>query len=242
MNNAWTPFIYQVFGHSNLHVGLMSALNGVFELIFALIGGYLADKVVGPSQTLLISARMGILALLSIIVSVWCGNWWLLIRSQSLFGCIRQGERDHLYGVKFSLEDSAPIGGLVLSLVLFAPFGNTWRVDVLRWVITAGVLLHIASMQTRLSRFKPLPSHLDKVFDSTHLQPGETSSTNPCNREEPRVLYIEEEIINYEKKEKKVGPLPPLEKEDEIRKLEKILPLFSLIIMRRVKLQKYITI
>ncbi|ORC93671.1 cystatin-like cysteine protease inhibitor domain-containing protein [Trypanosoma theileri] len=238
MSNAWTPFIYQIFGNSNLHVGLLSALNGAFELIFALIGGHLADRVVGPSETLLISARVGMWSLITIMISVWIGNWVMLIISQSLYGAylglsltsvesvfaqsIQQGERDHLYGVKFSLEASAPIGGLVLSLILFALFGNTWRLDVLRWIITAGVLLHLASIQTLLSRFKPIPSHLDKAADDIPLEIGQTIPVNLCNREEPRVFCVEEEITNCGvKEEKSMNPLSHLDKNDQEKNLQK---------------------
>ncbi|KEG11818.1 cystatin-like cysteine protease inhibitor domain-containing protein [Trypanosoma grayi] len=210
MNNAWTPFIYYTFGDSNIHVGLMSALNGLFELIFALLGGHLADRVLGPSRTLQLSVRFGIFALCFTLCSVWSGNWWMLIIAQSLYGtymglsftsvesvfaqCLQQGDRDRMYGVKFSLEAAGPIAGLGLSLVLFAFFGNTWRLEVLRWVIAAGLVLHIVSMEGFLARFKPLPSHLDRSPSNDQAAANLSSPVSPYNQEEQRALYVEEEI------------------------------------------------
>ncbi|RNF08831.1 cystatin-like cysteine protease inhibitor domain-containing protein [Trypanosoma conorhini] len=233
MNNAWTPLIYKVFGNSNLYVGLMSALNGMTQMFFAILGGHLADKVIGPSRTLIFAVRFGVFSLLFNVISVWSGNLYMLIVAQILYGvylglsvtsvesvfaqCIKQGERDRVYGVKFSFEASGPVGGLVLSLILFALFGNTWRVEVLQWVITTGILVHLSSLQVFLLYFKPLPSHLDLSSNGANaVEAEEVDVSVQCKQEEARSTHIDEEIVVYATSETVVSPISSsLEVRDE---------------------------
>ncbi|RNF08249.1 cystatin-like cysteine protease inhibitor domain-containing protein [Trypanosoma rangeli] len=231
--NAWTPLIYQKFGNSNLYVGLMSALNGTTQMLFAILGGHLADKVIGPSRTLIFAVRFGVFSLLFSAVSVWIGNLYMLVGAQILYGvhqgfnvtsvesvfaqCTKRSERDRVYGVKFSFESSGPIGGLVLSLILFAAFGNTWRVDVLRWVIITGLLVHIVSMQVFLFYFRPLPSHVDASAEQPHAAGTEQVALSSQNeQEEDRSPHVEEEIVVYATGEtvvSSVSPTPEVKKQ-----------------------------
>ncbi|ESL08671.1 hypothetical protein TRSC58_03623 [Trypanosoma rangeli SC58] len=224
--NAWTPFIYQKFGNSNFYVGLMSALSGTMQMAFAILGGHLADKVIGPSRTLILAVRFGVFSLLFNVVSVWIGNLYMLVGAQILYGvhmgfnvtsvesvfaqCTKRCERDNVYGVKFSFESSGPIGGLVLSLILFASFGNTWRVDVLRWVIITGLLVHVVLMQVFLASFRPLPSHFDGSVDQSHAVGTEQAGLSRQNKqEEDRSPHIEEEIAVCATGETLVSPVSP---------------------------------
>ncbi|KAF8277005.1 hypothetical protein TcBrA4_0124110 [Trypanosoma cruzi] len=211
MRNAWTPLIYQVFGNSNLYVGFMAALNGTSQMLCAILGGHLSDKVLGPSLTLISALRFGTFSLLFNLVSVWISNVYILMVAQVLYGsylgvsitsvesvfaqCIKHGERDRVYGVKFSFESSGPVGGLVITLILFALFGNAWRVEVLRWVITAGIVLHVTSIQVFLAFFRPLPSHADGNPDNAcTVEASEMDAPGEYEKEESRSPHIDEEI------------------------------------------------
>lgn len=178
MFNAWTPFVYLLFNNSNVAVGIVSGVNGVSELVFALISGHVADKVWGPSRTLVFAVRLGMVNLCIVMLAVWAQRRWLLIVAQLFEGCymglsftcvesvfaqcLRTGERDRLYSLKFSVESSGPIVGLIASIILFLVVGDKWNVRVLQIVMTSGLLLHLTSMVIFSCLFKPLPSHLDE--------------------------------------------------------------------------------
>ena len=178
MFNAWTPFVYLLFNTSNVAVGIVSGVNGLAELVFAIISGHVADKVWGPSRTLVFAVRLGIVNLCVVMAAVWASKQWLLIVAQVFEGCymglsftciesvfaqcLRTGERDRLYSVKFSMESSGPIVGLVSSIILYLVVGDKWTTPVLQIVMTCGLLLHLSSMLIFSHLFKPLPSHLDE--------------------------------------------------------------------------------
>ncbi|KPI87073.1 hypothetical protein ABL78_3835 [Leptomonas seymouri] len=182
MFNAWTPFVFLLFNGSNVAVGIVSGVNGLSELIFAMISGHVADKIWGPSRTLVFAVRFGIINLCIVMVAVWSSKQWLLIVAQVFEGCymglsftciesvfaqcLRTGERDRLYSVKFSMESSGPIVGLISSIILYLAVGDQWTTWVLQIVMTCGLLLHLISMLIFSYLFKPLPSHLDEQRES----------------------------------------------------------------------------
>lgn len=173
MFNAWSPFVFTLFNGSNLYVGLMAAAHGCCNLTFAMISGHLADTKVGHSQMLLYAVRFGLVTLTTVLVAIWTESLFLLVLSQCFEGiymglsftcmesvfaqCLRRGERDRLYSVKFSGEASGPIVGLVLSAILYSIIGDHWEVSILRYIMTFGVALHLFSMLNFLYYFKPLP-------------------------------------------------------------------------------------
>ncbi|CCW60674.1 unnamed protein product [Phytomonas sp. EM1] len=156
----------------------MAAINGVAEMCMAVVSGYIADKVWGPSRTLQFAQFLGILALTTILIGVWSMNLYVMQFAQFLEGaymgfgftcvesvfaqCLRTGDRDWLYGVKFSFEAAGPITGLCLIMILFVLMGNEWDLAVLQWVMTSGLCLNIASVLVFLSTFKPLPYKFGK--------------------------------------------------------------------------------
>lgn len=173
MFNAWTPFIYHLFGGSNGHVALMYTVNRAFELGAVFIGRYLAESVCGPSRILEHAVNVGFLTLCVVFVGIWTEKTWLLIFAQCcegtymglFFTCVesvfaqglRRGERDRLYNVRFAFEAAGSIMSLVVSVILYSVVGNVWDVSSLRWVMTAGLGLHLTSMVTFLHTFEPLP-------------------------------------------------------------------------------------
>jgi MFS family permease len=196
MFNAWTPFIFLLFNGSNVAVGIISGVNGLSELIFAMISGHVADKVWGPSRTLIFAVRLGILNLCIVMIAIWTCKRWLLIVAQVFEGCymglsftciesvfaqcLHTGERDRLYSVKFSMESSGPIVGLVSSIVLYLVVGDKWTTRVLQVVMTCGLLLHLTSMLIFTYLFKPLPSHLDEQREAAATDVAITAGDG-CN-------------------------------------------------------------
>ncbi|CCW66513.1 unnamed protein product [Phytomonas sp. Hart1] len=201
-SNVWTPFIFTSFGESNLLVGLMAAINGISEMSMAILSGFLADKVWGPSRTLQIAQLIGMFAFTVFLIGVWLSNIYLLGVAQSLEGaymgfsftsvesvfaqCLRTGERDWLYSVKFSLESSGPIVGLCLTIILFIIFGNQWNLRVLQLMMTTGLCLNVVSMLTFLCTFKPLPHHIDKKV--THKRINVVVFSDMANKDAKKVL------------------------------------------------------
>lgn len=86
MFNAWSPFIFTLFNGSNVYVGLMSAINGFFELSCALVSGHVADTRWGPSKTLRHAVHFGLVTLCVVLLGVWSGKLWLLILAQCFEG------------------------------------------------------------------------------------------------------------------------------------------------------------
>lgn len=173
MSNAWTPFIYTFFDGSNVHVGLMSATHGIFDLVFAMITGHFADTRFGPSRTLIFAVRFGFFNLIIVMLGMWSEKLWVLVLSQCCEGiymglsftcmesvfaqCLKRGDRDRLYSLKFSCEAAVPIVGIYLTLILYAVLGDHWEVPILRAIMTIGVGVHMISMISFLYYFKPLP-------------------------------------------------------------------------------------
>lgn len=202
MFNAWTPFVYLLFNNSNKAVGIMSGVNGLSELIFAMISGHVADKLLGPSRTLLFAVRLGVVNLCLVLLAVWSSQQWLLIVAQIFEGCymglsftciesvfaqcLRTGERDRLYSVKFSMESSGPIVGLVASVLLYLVVGDDWTTRILQIVMTCGVALHLASMLIFLHLFRPLPSHLDEARERAATDVAITAAANDDDEEGSR--------------------------------------------------------
>lgn len=178
MSNAWPPFVYLVFNNSNLAVGVVAGVNGFFELSCAIVSGHIADKVWGPSRTLIFAVRLGMAKLCIVALAIWLKHRWLLIVAQMFEGCymglsltcvesvfaqcLRTGERDRLYSLKFSVESVGPIVGLVSSLFLYLIVDTEWNVQVLQIVMTCGVVLHLISMIIFSKLFVAPPSHLDQ--------------------------------------------------------------------------------
>lgn len=216
MHEAWTPFIYQLFNKSNKYVGFMAAANGVSELVCALISGHVADRVWGPSRTLSFAVRFGLVNLCVVLTAVWVEKAWLLVIAQCFEGCymgfsftcvesvfaqcLRNGERDRLYSVKYSCESAGPIAGLVLSILLYAYLGNDWSVGILRGIMTFGVMVHIVSMILFLYLFVPLPSHLDRSGDAVVISDDTpTQKLGDYLAEEHRIsdgVEVEEEVLS----------------------------------------------
>lgn len=173
MSNAWTPFVFTLFHESNLYVGLMSAAHGIFDLVFAMITGHFVDTRFGPSQTLIFAVRFGFLNLIIVMIGMWSEKLSVLILSQCCEGiymglsftcmesvfaqCLKRGERDRLYSLKFSCEAAGPIVGIFLTLILYGVLGDHWEVPILRGIMTFGVGLHMLSIISFLYYFKPLP-------------------------------------------------------------------------------------
>ncbi|KAG5493249.1 hypothetical protein GH5_01990 [Leishmania sp. Ghana 2012 LV757] len=178
MSNAWTPFVYLLFNNSNTAVGIVAGVNGFFELSCAMLGGHIADKVWGPSRTLIFAVRLGMVRLCVVALAIWMKRQWLLVVAQMFEGCymglsltcvesvfaqcLRTGERDRLYSLKFSVESAGPIVGLISSIFLYVVVGTEWNIEVLQIVMTCGLLLHMMSMITFSKLFVALPSHLDR--------------------------------------------------------------------------------
>ncbi|GET92337.1 hypothetical protein, conserved [Leishmania tarentolae] len=177
MSNAWAPFVYLLFNNSNLAVGVVSGVNGFFEVSCAIISGHIADKFWGPSRTLIFAVQLGMVKLCFVIIAIWVKHSWLLIVAQAFEGCymglsltcvesvfaqcLHTGERDRLYSLKFSVESVGPIVGLIASLILYLIVGTEWNVQVLQIVMTCGVALDLISMIIFSKLFVALPSHLD---------------------------------------------------------------------------------
>ncbi|KPA82345.1 hypothetical protein ABB37_03434 [Leptomonas pyrrhocoris] len=192
MFNAWTPFVFLLFNGSNVAVGIVSGVNGLSELVFALISGHVADKMWGPSRTLVFAVRLGVVNLCVVMVAVWARKQWLLIVAQMFEGCymglsftcvesvfaqcLRTGERDRLYSLKFSMESAGPIVGLISSILLYLVVGDQWTTQVLQIVMTCGLLLHLASMLIFWHLFRPLPSHLDEQREAAATDVAITAS------------------------------------------------------------------
>ncbi|KAG5468314.1 hypothetical protein LSCM1_02294 [Leishmania martiniquensis] len=178
MSNAWTPFVYLLFSNSNTAVGIVAGVNGFFELSCALLSGYIADKLWGPSRTLIFAVRLGMVKVCVVTVAIWMKQQWLLIVAQMFEGCymglnltcvesvfaqcLCTGERDRLYSFKFSVESAGPIVGLISSIILYLIVGTDWNIEVLQIVMTCGLLLHMLSMIIFSKLFVTLPSHLDR--------------------------------------------------------------------------------
>lgn len=189
--NSWSPFIFTLFGGSNLYVGLMAMCHGIFDLCFALASGHVADTRLGASRTLVYAVYFGIGMLGLVLLGIWTESLLLLVVAQCCVGiymglsftsmesvfaqCLTRGDRDRLYSVKFSCESAGPIVGLILSFFLYTFFGNEWKVPVLRWIMTAGITIHLSSMVTFLYHFKPLPK-LSEMGELSHAPANKEAS------------------------------------------------------------------
>lgn len=217
MSNAWPPFVYLLFNNSNLAVGVVAGVNGFFELFCAIVSGHVADKVWGPSRTLIFAVRLGMVKLCIVALAIWMKHHWLLIVAQMFEGCymgmnltcvesvfaqcLRTGERDRLYSLKFSVESVGPIVGLICSLFLYFVVGTEWNVQVLQIVMTCGLVLHLMSMIIFSKLFVARSSHLDQkrkvavatdvvLIDDVHCEGGGVPSApvRTYDVEEPRVM------------------------------------------------------
>ena len=171
-DNIWSgtvlvAYIKKLTGGSNTYVGLVEAAQGMSTLIVALPVGYLADRfskaktvwiggaftpvAVGATafaviygtdhaehSTLCVYILMGAMCVWGFIAAVSNGP------AQALFAdSIAEGSRSEYYNTLFVVYLLSSVFGPILSIVLFAVYGNTWSLPDLRDILLVGLALEI---------------------------------------------------------------------------------------------------
>lgn len=186
----WAPWVYKVFNERNTVVGVLSAVNGAFEVLGAVSGGFASDSTRFTKHSVVkVAMATGIIAFALLAVGLLSESLWLLLIAQSVLGLfmglslssvealmadsVPSGSRDDIYSFKNILETSAPLVGCVASVSLMLVLGNTFDVSVLRLANLVGICVQAgAAVQlfVRLQRLQPAAS--------VHL-PAEASSSAP---------------------------------------------------------------
>ena len=171
-DNIWSgtvlvAYIKKLTGGSNTYVGLVEAAQGMSTLIVALPVGYLADRfskaktvwiggaftpvAVGATafaviygtdhaehSTLCVYILMGAMCVWGFIAAVSNGP------AQALFAdSIAEGSRSEYYNTLVVVYLLSSVFGPILSIVLFAVYGNTWSLPDLRDILLVGLALEI---------------------------------------------------------------------------------------------------
>lgn len=171
-DNIWSgtvlvAYIKKLTGGSNTYVGLVEAAQGMSTLIVALPVGYLADRfskaktvwiggaftpvAVGATafaviygtehaehSTLCVYILMGAMCIWGFIAAVSNGP------AQALYAdSIAEGSRSEYYNTLFVVYLLSSVFGPILSIVLFAVYGNTWSLPDLRDILLVGLALEI---------------------------------------------------------------------------------------------------
>jgi MFS family permease len=162
-------------GGDNLHVGLAEGMQGLAQLMFAMISGKVADSNVGRQTPIRIGGLVGFIAL----ISIWCalflahGNsnveFWACTTGLFLWGAFRgttlaplealfadsveTKTRSKMLTIRYICTILGATLGPLLAAALFKSFGDEWTLTNLRRVIAIGSGLSMISLIS-LFRFK----------------------------------------------------------------------------------------
>jgi MFS family permease len=151
--SVWSPLLKTVFA-SNIYLGIIAAASGVGELTAAVLSGWGADRY-GKERFVRGAAVVGALSVGAIAVGVHYEHLATLIVANlasgasygAFFPCVEalladsvpEGRRTFLYNVKYGLETSSYVAGYAVTLAMFAYFGNSWDVKVMKAVVYVGL-------------------------------------------------------------------------------------------------------
>jgi len=164
---AMSAFLYTLSQDSNTRVGYVEAAQGISTLLFALPVGYMADKY-SASVVIACGAILSFIACGTTAFATYEGaqdqdNWrlhyYLLLGAFCLWGIVNgmingpaqalyaastpQGSRSKYYEILFVGWGLSSTIGPVISIILFAYYGNQWTLTRLRNVILAGLSLEL---------------------------------------------------------------------------------------------------
>ncbi|CUG85416.1 MFS transporter, putative [Bodo saltans] len=154
----WAPWLYETFDDSNTIVGALSAVNGIFEIIGAVAGGYACDAGKWTKHFVVrTSMAIGLVAFSLHLAGFLTGTLWILAVAQAVLGLfmglslssveglmadvVPSGNRDYIYSVKSFLEMAAPLVGCVVSVTLMLLLGNQFSRPILVAANLAGLLV-----------------------------------------------------------------------------------------------------
>jgi len=160
---ALAAFLYTLSQDSNTRVGIVEAAQGISGLVFALPVGYLADRW-SRSKVIALGGVLSIVAAAFTGYAVykgaededkWRTHYNILLGTMCIWGITGgivngptqalyadstpQGTRSKYYQYLFIGWGLSSIAGPLVSILLFAVYGNEWTLQRLRTVILAGM-------------------------------------------------------------------------------------------------------
>ncbi|MHA2317288.1 MAG: MFS transporter [Candidatus Hodarchaeales archaeon] len=158
MGNVLSNWIYLIAGESNELLGLTSAITGLAMTMTVLPSGFFADKI-EKRYILRLASVVGFLGLIAALLAqslemiflalLFWGLFQGLNRPsvESLFAdSVESGARSEVYAWVHLVRQSGMAVGPLVNIILFLFLGDTWDLDVLKGVMTVGILISMISL------------------------------------------------------------------------------------------------
>jgi len=206
------PQLIYIIYDNYIILGWLSFVNGVSEVIAAIIAGYLVD-VLSRQLVARMAGCIGMIAVILGIVAVYTEKLGFFYASSSLFGAytgtnsssmeslfadsVISGQRSRIYTIKYIFEVSSGIGGSALAILLFLTIGNTWSMTVIKIVMYVGYGMHLTAMILLFSvnEKDSLGKESDKVFLYRSV-PTEEQRCTMNVKYLPYIIVISEFIVS----------------------------------------------
>lgn len=158
MGNVLSNWIYLIAGESNELLGLTSAITGLAMTITVLPSGFFADK----TQKRYILRLASVVGFMGLIVALLAQSlemiflallFWGLFQGlnrpsvESLFAdSVESGARSEVYAWVHLVRQFGMAVGPLVNIALFLILGDIWDLDVLKGVMTVGILISMISL------------------------------------------------------------------------------------------------
>lgn len=186
-----SSYIFLITDHSSFHVGLLTGMSGMIQVLVAPITGWVSDNY-SRTRVLNTAGFVSIVATICTIFSVMKQNYVFISGSMMLWGIfwamtlptidalvadsVEQGERSQVYNDLFILYLSASAGGPIVSIAMFLGMGDEWSVETCRDVIIVGLLLFV-SASSMLFLFKGSTNSRSPAYELLETTDQEASDT-----------------------------------------------------------------
>ena len=161
-NAVWNQLPLTLLVHmetkSDLRVGIVAGIAGISQLLGAPLAAYVADTK-SRSIVFLSAGYIFLFAIVLTVIAIYIRSYNLLLVTMVLWGfgnalsyptcdaviadTVATGERSGIYTTRSSLQALGSGTGPMVSLVMFAVLGDTWKIGELQTVIYAGLVVQL---------------------------------------------------------------------------------------------------